>query len=291
MKRIRTGLSGSVLAALAALTIGGCGGDEPAGTGSVKFTTWGEEYIEQQIPGADFEDGWTIHYSKFLVVIGGIKIADDADVVGAELKTTKLVNHVSPGVKEITTFKDLEAKAWTKVSYEIRPAAEDTEVAEGATADDLAMMKKNKYSVYVEAEATKDAVKKSYKWGFGLPTAYTDCKGDKDGKETFGVIVTNGGTDDVQLTIHGDHLYYDDLQATNAKRRFNAIAASDKDMDNVVTQDELTAVKLVGIDAKDGAYGTGAAGDVNDLGAFTRALSRTVGHYRGEGECFAGDPK
>jgi len=288
MKRTITGLLGMVLTTLA---LGACGGDESAGKGSVELTTWGEEYIEQQIPGADFEDGWTIHYAKFLVVIGGIKIADDANVVGAELKGTKLFNHVTPGVKTITTFKNLEAKAWTKVSYQIRPAADDTELAEGATDADLAMMKMNKYSVYVEADATKGAVKKSYKWGYGVPTAYTECKGDKDGKETFGVIVTNGGTDQVQLTIHGDHLYYDDLQATNARRRFTALGAADKDMDNVVTQAELTAVKLVDIDAKDGAFGTGAAGDVNDLGAFVRALSRTVGHYRGEGECFAGDPK
>jgi hypothetical protein len=194
-------------------------------------------------------------------------------------------------VKKLAAFKDLEAKAWSKVSYQIRPAADDTEVAEGATADDLALMKKNKYSVYVEADATQGAVKKSFTWGFSVPTAYTDCKGDKDGKETSGVIVTNGGTDEVQLTIHGDHLFYDDLQASNALLRFNAISASDKDMDSIVTQDELTAVKLVDIDAKDGAYGTGAAGDVNDLGAFVRALSRTVGHFRGEGECFAGDPK
>lgn len=270
-----------------AALLGGCS----AGTGKVEFTSWGEEYIEKQIPAADVADGWSVHYSKFLVVIGGITVADDADVVGAELTSTKLVNHVSPGVKSIATFSDLEAKAWTKVSYQIRPAAADTEVGDGATADDLAFMKQHAYSVYVEAEATKGGVTKSYKWGYGVPTQYNDCKGDKDGKETFGVIVTNGGTDTVELTIHGDHLYYDDLQALNAERRFNAIASSDKDADGVVTEDELAAVKLVDVDPADGAYGTGAAGDVNDLGAFVRALSRTVGHYRGEGECFAGDPK
>lgn len=287
MKRSYVGL---FCAAIGALAISGCGGDD-AGQGNVEFTTWGEEYIEQQIPGADFEDGWTIHYSKFLVVIGGIEIADDAGEVGAEMKGTMLFNHVSAGVKSVTKFEGLEAKAWTKVSYEIRPAADDTELGDGATADDLAMMKAEKYSVYVEADATKGGVKKTYKWGYGVPTAYTDCKGEKDGKETFGVIVTNGGTDEVELTIHGDHLYYDDLQAPNAKRRYNAIAAADADMDGVVTEDELTAVKLVDIDAENGAYGTGAADDVNDLGAFVRALSRTVGHFRGEGECFAGDPK
>jgi hypothetical protein len=281
--------AGLCLAAMGALA--GCGADEPAGSGSVAFTTWGEEYIEKEIPAGDFADGWSIHYSKFLVVIGGVKIADDTGKVAAEMKGTRLFNHVTPGVKQVATFDDVEAKAWTKVSYAIRPAATDTELGEGATAADLAMMQGKQWAVYVEAEATKGAVKKTYTWGFGVPTAYIDCKGDKDGKETDGVLVTNGGTDTVELTIHGDHLYYDDLQAQNAKRRFNAIAAADKDGDGVVTLDELSAVKLVDIDPMDGAYGTGAAGDVNDLGAFVTDLSRTVGHFRGEGECFATDPK
>lgn len=268
--------------------LAGCGSD---GSGSVSFTTWGEEYIEQQIPGADFEDAWTIHYAKFLVVIGGITIADDSGAVGAEMPGTVLYNHVSPGVKQVMTFDDLEAKAWTSVAYEIRPAADDTTLGDGATDEDLAMMKASQYAVYVEAEATDGAVTKSYQWGFGVPTAYTDCEGDKDGKVTKGVIVTDGGTDAVELTLHGDHLYYDDLQAQNAKRRFNAIAAADTDGDDVITLDELRAVKLVDIDPANGAYGTGAAGDINDLGAFVTALSRTVGHFRGEGECFATDPK
>ena len=37
-------------------------------------------------------------------------------------------------------------------------------------------------------------------------------------------------------------------------------------------------------------YGTGSAGDVNDLGAFVTALSRTLGHCLGEGECVSVDP-
>ncbi len=277
------------LTLLACAWLTGCG-EGPAGEGSVSFTTWGEAYIEDRIPAADFADGWSVHYAKFLVVIGDITIADDTGHVGAAWKGDRLVNHVSPGVKELHTFAGLEARAWAEVSYGIRPAGDDTELGGGATADDLAMMKANKYAVYVEAEATKDAVKKAYQWGFRVPTRYVDCKGDKDGKETFGVIVTNGGVDEVELTIHGDHLYYDDLQSPSATRRFNALASADEDMDGSLTQAELSAVKLVSIDAKDGSYGTGAAGDVNDLGAFVTALSRTVGHFRGEGECFAADP-
>lgn len=270
----------------AALALLGCGADQ----GTVTFSTWGEEYIETGIPASEFADGWSVQYSKFLVTLGAVRVADDRDAVGAEMEASRLFNHVSPGVKEVVSFPDLEAKAWTRVSYQLVASGAGTELGEGATDADLALMKQGGYTVYAEGEASRGSEKKTFKWGFALPTAYTECKGDKDGKETFGVLVTSGGTDQVELTIHGDHLFYDDLQAANARLRFTALAAADADADGEVTLEELALVKLVSIDPANGAYGTGAAGDVNDLGAFVKDLSRTVGHYRGEGECFAGDP-
>jgi hypothetical protein len=283
-------------AAMMVLTVGaaalaGCGGEEPAGKGGVSFTTWGEKYVENQIPEIAFEDGWSVQYSKFLVAIGGIRIADEADAVGAQMSTSRLFDHVAPGTKKVAEFGDLEAKAWTKVSYEIRPAQADTELGDGAAMEDLTMMRMAGYSVYVEGAAMKGAEKKTFAWGFSTATRYADCEGDKDGKITRGVLVTNGGTDTVELTIHGDHFFYDDLQSPEASVRFNAIAAADADMNGEVTLAELSMRKLVDLDPAEGAYGTGAAGDVNDLGAFVTALSRTLGHFRGEGECFATDPK
>jgi hypothetical protein len=284
-------LFGVTYLCLSATLVAGCGAEEPAGTGDVGITTWGEGYIEEEIPASAFEDGWTIQFSKFLVVLGGVRIADDTGAIGAEMKTTKLVDHVAAGVKPLVTFEDLEAKPWTKVSFEIRPPGDDTELDASATAADLDAMKQGKYAVWAEGEATQGAVKKTFRWGFGVPTAYIECKGEKDGRETPGVLVTNGGVDNVELTIHGDHLFYDDLQSPNAKLRFNAIASADTDNDGEVTLAELAQKKLVDIDPADGAYGTGAAGDVNDLGAFVADLSRTVGHFRGEGECFATNPQ
>ncbi len=276
---------------LGAMHLAGCGKGEPAGLGDVAITTWGEGYIEEELPASAFEDGWTVRFSKFLVVLGGVQVADDASAIGAEMKTTKLFNHVAKGVKPLVTFEDLEAKPWTNVSFEIRPAGADTELGEGASAADLDAMNQGGFALWTEGEATLGAVKKTFRWGFGVPTTYTECKGEKDGRETPGVLVTNGGVDTVELTIHGDHLFYDDLQSPNAKLRFDAIASADTDNDGEVTLTELAAKKLVDIDPADGAYGTGSAGDVNDLGAFITDLSRTVGHFRGEGECFATDPK
>jgi hypothetical protein len=273
------------LAGLAALAA--CSSSEAVGKGRVAFSTWGEEYIEKEIPADIVADGWVIHYNRYLVTFRDIKVADTASgTVAAEMKGSKLFDMTTPGVKPIVTFDDLPAKPWDHVSYEISPSTSDTEL--GAASDaDKQMMVSGGYSIYVDAVATKGAVTKTYKWGFSTATLFDRCKGELGGKDTDGVVVTNGGTDDPQLTIHGDHLYYDDLQAKEARVRFDNIAGADADNDGVVTLDELGSVKLAAIPKANGPYGTGSAAGINDLKAFVTALSRTIGHYRGEGECFA----
>ncbi len=52
---------------------------------------------------------------------------------------------------------------------------------------------------------------KTFAWGFTNGTVYSDCVSEIDGKEAEGFIVANGGNEKVQLTIHGDHFFYDDL--------------------------------------------------------------------------------
>ncbi len=272
---------------LVAMSLAACS-DSSSGQGAVTFTTYGEDYIEREIPASDVEDGWTIKHERFLIVIHDVSVADGATAAPvATMATSKLFNNKVPGDKKVVDFPSLPAKAYTHVSYRVAPAVAVTELGEGATAADKQLMLDNGYGLYVEATATKGAVSKKYKWGFKLDTLYDRCKGELSGKETDGVVVTNGGTDTVQLTTHGDHLYYDDLQAAEAKVRFDNIAAADANDDGEVTLEELAAVKLAAIPAGQGTYGTGSAAGINDLRAFVEALSRTVGHYRGEGECFA----
>ncbi|WP_437586530.1 hypothetical protein [Sorangium sp. So ce1000] len=286
-----------VAAALSAAALAGCGEGDP-GAGSVAFSTWGEEYVEQEIPAADFADGWSIRYEKFLFVLRNVTVADREGNVGARMQGSILFDHTKAGAKPVVTFDDLEARPWERVSYEIGPVDADTAL-DGATEQDKALMLAAGASVHIEATARKmdgdagDAgnadgeIEKRLDWTFSLATRYADCKGERAGKETEGVLVTNGGTDDVEITIHGDHFFYDDLQAPTAARRFAPIAAADADGDGAVTLEELAAVRLVAIE--EGTYGTGSAGNIDDLGAFVAALSRTIGHFRGEGECVSED--
>ncbi|MBZ4422645.1 hypothetical protein [Myxococcus sp. RHSTA-1-4] len=251
------------------------------GTGTVTFTTYGEDFIEKEIPAAAFADGWTVKYGKFLVMLGEVKVAS-SDETAAEQGPSKVFDVHKSGPVVVETFKDLPAKEWEHVSYAIAPWPEA--VAGNADARDVERMKAEGYSIYVEGTATKGSVTKRFAWGFPTDTLYEHCESPDLGK---GVTVPKEGEETVELTLHGDHLFFDDLQSPAAKMRFDALAAADKlgiaGPDGEVTLEELQAVDLT--ELPQGQYGTGGVGNVRNLRDFVTALVRTVGHFRGEGEC------
>ncbi len=275
-----------------AVPVVGCGSSDPTGSGGegdLSFTTWGEEYIEKEIPTdpegqSGFVDGWTVHYQKFLVNFQNIEVADAKGKPAASMKGSKLFDNTAAGVKSIIDFKGLSARAYPRVSYEIAPVADDTEIDDSASEADKQMMIDGGFSVYVEATAEKDDEQKRFAWGFALATSYQECHSEQDGKDQAGIVVTNNSTAKVQLTIHGDHLYYDRLQASPnpavpTRLRFEPIAEADADDNGEITLGELGDTTL-DVRLYDPS-GLGAA----TLGDFVKALARTIGHFRGEGEC------
>ncbi|RYE89318.1 MAG: hypothetical protein EOO75_12035, partial [Myxococcales bacterium] len=150
--------------------VSACSDSTDEGQGTSTFTTWGEEYIEEGIPaGGDggFVDGWSVKYSKFLFVFGGITVAESSGAVGASLGTeTLLVDNVVAGKKTLTSFADLPARAYTQVGYQSLPATAATRIIAGTQAD-LDLMVANGYRIYVEGTATgPGSVTKSFRWGF-----------------------------------------------------------------------------------------------------------------------------
>lgn len=258
------------------------------GEGSARFTTWGEDFIEKQIPAnpdeGGFSDGWSVKYDKFLVAFHTIKVADDRGETAATMGVSKLVDNVRPGKKDLVTFSGLPARAWNRVGYQIRPALASSDLV-GATAADRDLMASKGYSIYVEGSASKGAMKKTFRWGFATATEMSACRdAEEAGRATEGIVVTSGGSTTAELTTHGDHLFYDRLKASDdpaveTALRFDAIAAADLDGDGEVTLTELGARP---IDVR--LYDPSGFDAVN-LGAFITQLSRTVGHFRGEGEC------
>ncbi len=249
----------------------------------VRFTTWGEEYIEDKLPAQvgmenGFVDGWSVKYSKFLLVFKDITVADTKGTVASKQPGAKAYDLTRKGPVEVYSAS-IPAGKYEQVSYAIAP---DANVTAGNIDDaDLALLKSRNASLLVIGAATKGAVTKTFEWTFTSDTNYLDCeKAEMGGK---GVMLTVGTTTTAQLTIHGDHFFYDDLQSPDTKLRFDAIASADLNADNKVTLDELQAVQLTSLPA--GQYGTGSVSSVKNLRDFVTSLARTVGHYEGEGEC------
>lgn len=261
------------LALTLAAAVAACGSP-----GSLTFTTYGEDFIEKGIPAEEFEDDWGVVFSKFLVTIGEIKVEAVDGTVGASLPDAKTWDLTKPGPFVIAEAKDVPDQEYARVSYAMAPKADVK--AGNATESDVELMKTGKFSVYVEGKAKRGDEEKSFKWGFGSDTLLQDCTSE-DGKA--GLTVPSGGEVKVELTIHGDHLFLDDLQAADSDLRFDAIAAADADEDGEVTLEELSKVDLTTL--AEGTYGTGSVADVNNLKQFIASQVRTLGHYRGEGEC------
>ncbi len=287
------------LSLFSALSVG-CGTSDPTGSGgegSISFTTWGEEYIEDEIPAdsseiSGFVDGWSVKYAKFLVNFQKLEVADAKGHLAASMDGSLLFDNHVKGVKPIVSFPGVEAKAWASVSYEIAPVTRNTVVSDSATDDDKQMMLDAGYSFYVDATATKGDVSKHFAWGFAIGTRYQECHSEQDGKDEAGVVVTNNAEVELQLTTHGDHLYYDRLQSSPdpsivTSLRFDTLAAADADDDGEVTLEELDAAALNVKSCSEKPVpcydpsGLGAA----TQGAFVTSLARTIGHFRGEGEC------
>jgi hypothetical protein len=272
---------------LALLSTNACN-DSDNGKGTVNITTWGEEYIEDELPREAFVDSWSVKYSKFLVVYYDVTIADEGGNAVAQLDTPlvfDMTKKAKGSPKTLATF-ELEAKPWPNLSYQVGPITADARPGALATEADVTTLQTEQASVHVEGTATSPTgVEKSFSWSFSPATLFQGCHGVQDGKEVEGVLVTNGGTQEVELTVHGDHMFYDDLQSEEGGPRFQACADADADGNGDVTLAELDQVPLYTIPVEKGTYGTGALGNVNTLGQYVRTLARTIGHYRGEGSC------
>jgi hypothetical protein len=280
------------LASLAALGCSDTG--DPTGSGgegSVSFTTWGEAYIEDEIP-ADlagengFIDGWSVKYEHFLVNFANIVVADQKGAVAVRMPGMKLFDNHVPSVKSIVDFDAIPAKAYTEVSYEIVPPAPHGDVGPDVDEELRQKMIDEGYSVYVDATATRDGEALHYAWGFPIATRYENCHSEQGGRDEKGFVIRNNATIEVQLTTHGDHLYYDRLQSSpnpsvRTALRFDAIALADADGDGELQLDELDGVSMAKLVGTYDLSGFKAA----TLKDFVTHLARTVGHFRGEGEC------
>lgn len=249
---------------LLAAGLSGCAGD-----GFVHTYVYGEAYIEEGIPADAFVDGWSVTFDRFLVRVGPVTAGGEALLGGARVVD---LARSSSGQGHLLARTEIAADDYTEVGYQVTPDAAATGL--NVDDDDLARIDAGPYAVYVEGEATRGGEVKRFTWGFAAAAAYSGCMVD------LMVAPDYGGT--VELTFHGDHLFYDDLFAEAPNVAFDLIAAADADGDGDITEAELRAVDIRGEER----YQVGSE-PISDLWSFIAYQTTTLGHIDGEGHCEA----
>jgi hypothetical protein len=271
MKRIKK----TIAASLAALALSSCA------SGSLDITTWGEDFIEQGIPAEAFADGAAVTFDHFVVNFANVDVAGADGVNAGSVAGPVAFDLHEAGPHAMGTLSDIAARRYEALTATVVPATAAT-TAGNIDDDTLAEMIDAGSSVFVAGSIVLNDVNKTFSWSFDTATAYSDCELE-DG--SIGVIVPDGSAGEWQLTIHGDHLFYDDLASEDAVLRATAIMQADANSDGAVTREELAAVDLTTLPADQ--YGTGGAGGVFTLDAFIADLTRTLVHHTGEGHCTA----
>jgi len=263
----------TALAAPLAPLATGCSDDEAAADGTLQVTIYGEEFIEDEIPGNDVADGWTIDFTRFLVTVHDVEIGKPGADPVLSLGGGRVFDLAKPSntLGHVVGAGDVPGGTYRELAYTVGPAVTGT-VAGNATAGDVTEMIAGGFSVFVEGSASKSGQVIDFAWGFTTSTRYAPCATS---------AMVDGGRGTSQITIHADHLFYDSLVSETPAIRFQLAADADTNDDDAVTLDELAAVDITGLDN----YQVGNATDVTNLRRFIEAQVPTLGHVDGEGHC------
>jgi hypothetical protein len=258
----------SFIACAGALLLTACG-EAP---GTLNVTIYGEDFIEKGIPASEFSDGWAVTFSRFLISVGEVSAARGGGVPDLTESTYRVFNlaTATSGAGQMVTSKSVPGGAYNAVGFRVAPPPQGTSGG-GATANERDLLLRGGLGLYVEGRATKGAVTKTFTWGFPNKTRYKACES---------TAVVDGAAAASQLTIHGDHLFYDDLFAEEPNVSFDLIASADKDNSGEVTQAELMALDI----RTQARYQVGSTG-ITNLWDFITFQTSTLGHIDGEGHC------
>jgi hypothetical protein len=285
-----------------------CTGEQSAGTGSVELTMSGGAALRQGFPHKEgqvehkFTDGWTATFSKFVVVIGNMTLSrpQTSEVVGqwknsvmVDMKSPDVQSGKTPGTVVLAEIKDVPAIR-LNLGFSMEKATSSTENRNVDKAD-AALMIKNGWSVLFEGEVKRKEETVKFRFGLAVPTDYTKCTNGED--NTLGLAVEANKKTGALIYLHAVHLFWDGLGITNARLRFDPMAAVAGD-DKLVTSDELKKQDLTQLKDADGKPlkdGNGKPILYDDSGLlppentnlleFVRLNLRNSVHFNGLGLC------
>lgn len=251
--------------AIASLLLCACD-DASAGEGTLRVSAWGEGFIEEGIPAEVFVDGWSVTFDAFVVSL------DAVDAEGVSLPGTYVFDLSQPSAGAGQELGPLRVPAGQPPAVSWSLSAATGEAVTDVDGKVLDAMIGAGASLWTRGVATRGDEVKTFDWALDITPRYVDCD--------TGVPLMRGETADAVLTVHADHLFYDDLDSEEPGVAFDLIAAADADGDGAITVAELQAQSLSG----QARYQVGGR-DIDNLHGFILAQARTVGHINGEGHC------
>ncbi|MCB9593377.1 MAG: hypothetical protein H6719_11655 [Sandaracinaceae bacterium] len=268
----------------------------------------------------DIQDGWSVAFDDYVVVIGGVdvRLAQDASqaATAGERFAVDLVDVPEAGLP-LWSIAGLTPGRW-ELGYALGRAATDGAVADASVSDaQLAEMVEGDWTYLIAGALSRadgascppasratpgDAIPNgdtnaagdpcydnpvvAFRWGLTAPTALGPCEVD----DTPGFAVTAGASTSVALTIHGDHLFFNGFPEGGeggVRRLAQWLADGDLNVDGEVTREELEALvpaDLVEFDPRFQLGGTPVT-PLASLWDYVTAQVKTQGHFQGEGEC------
>jgi hypothetical protein len=236
-----------------------------------------------------FADGWTMQLSKVLVSIAGLQLrTNDGDE--ASVDADPVVVDLHQGEPELWSFEDVAAQRWDRVGYAyVAPTSKTRRVGEIADAD-VGRMIDGGYALLVAGTASKDEREIAFEYGFPFAVTMDGCHNGVD--DTDGLVIADGAVAEAQITIHLDHLFFDDWAIEEPDLRFDAMAAMARStrpltLDDLKGQDNLS--DLVNADGSPLELGYDPGSDFEPVPENLRDLviagATTTGHFNGEGHC------
>ncbi|MAQ17971.1 MAG: hypothetical protein CMN30_24635 [Sandaracinus sp.] len=278
---------------LAALALG-CGTDDETGVLEVRLS--GEEASREGYPvgtGDDviaFADGYTLTFDRVLVSVVNLELRDGDDV--ADLAVDPVVADLHLGEPTAWTFDAVPARRWREVRYDYGVPPADARLLDGVDASDVDRMRAAGASLLVAGSASDGTA--TIPFELLLPTEVANARCVNGVDDTDGLVVPGGAVTEAELTVHLDHLFFDDYASEEPDLRFAPWAAVAGD--EAITLADLDTQSLADLRDADGepltadgervVYDPGPLElESNTLGSFVRAAARTTGHFQGEGHC------
>ena len=271
--------------------LGACGSGGP-GNATV-FVEPESTITDGLTPGTtleDIKDGWTVRYTKFVIVLGNLHAARSADAGTVErdsrIQVIDLRNLPQTGLI-LADWKGITAERWDKFGYDQAYATATAVQADGTSTADFNAMVAAGNSLWMAGTITKDTRTVSFDWPIKSGVAWSDC-GQEMGDKGFAVPA--GGTVQVKATIHGDHPWFNNFpegaEITDRLAEWVATVDTMTGADGMVSVDDLKAVAASAVFPAPTYSLSNQLGDpISTAYDWVVTQSRTIGHQDGEGEC------